>query len=103
MRNLWHINAMRHVTKHPTEKPVTLLDRIVKIASNPGDSVLDPFMGSGTTGVVAQSLGRNFLGFEIDADYFRMAVKRIRAEAKKTAPELSPIIKATRTRKRKVA
>ncbi len=103
MRNLWQINAARHITKHPTEKPIALLDRIVKIASCPGDVVVDPFMGSGTTGVVAQSLGRHFLGFEIDANYFGMAVKRIREEAKKLSPKVSPIIKATSVRKVKAA
>lgn len=77
MRNLWDIRAERHVTLHPTEKPVTLLDRIVRIATEPGDAVVDPFMGSGTTGVVAKSLGRSFLGFEIDLDYYKIAVDRI--------------------------
>lgn len=77
MRNLWDIRAERHVTSHPTEKPVTLLDRIIRIATNPGDAIIDPFMGSGTTGVVAKSLGRSFLGFEIDHKYYRIAIKRI--------------------------
>lgn len=86
MRNLWDIRAERHVTSHPTEKPVTLLDRIIRIATDPGDAVVDPFMGSGTTGVVAKTLGRSFLGFEIDRKYYKMAVKRIektKAESRK--------------------
>ncbi len=97
MRNLWQINAQRHITTHPTEKPVTLLDRIVKIGSRPGDVVLDPFMGSGTTGVVAQALGRHFLGFEIDKDYFGMAEKRIRGAAESI--DLTTSTKAVCTKK----
>jgi len=77
MRNLWEISAARHVTSHPTEKPVALLDRIIKIASAPGDLVVDPFTGSGTTAVVASALGRNFTGFEIDKKYAKMARKRV--------------------------
>ncbi|GIV29290.1 MAG: methyltransferase [Bacteroidia bacterium] len=73
MRNLWEINAERHKTKHPTEKPESLLQRIILIASSEGHTVLDPFMGSGTTGVVAKRLKRNFIGIEIDKEYFNIA------------------------------
>ena len=93
MRNLWEIKAERHITKHPTEKPETLLDRIIRIGSNVGDVVMDPFMGSGTTGVVAQTLGRSFLGFEIDGNYFNMSVKRIQEATKNTHSKKPPIIK----------
>jgi len=77
MRNLWQINAQRHITKHPTEKPEILLERIVMIGSKEGDTVLDPFMGSGTTGVVAKRLKRNFIGIEISPEYHEMAQNRI--------------------------
>lgn len=77
MRNLWEIPAERHKTSHPTEKPEKLLERIVLIGSKEGDSILDPFMGSGTTGVVAKRLNRNFIGIEIDENYFGIAKKRI--------------------------
>ncbi|MEW6026712.1 MAG: site-specific DNA-methyltransferase, partial [Planctomycetota bacterium] len=77
MRNLWEINAERHKTKHPTEKPESLLERIILIGSKENDTVLDPFMGSGTTGVVAKKLNRNFVGVEIDNGYFEMAKDRI--------------------------
>ncbi len=82
MRNLWEIKAERHITTHPTEKPETLLERIVQLASEPGDVVIDPFAGSGTTGVVAQRLQRNFLGFEIDERYFQIASRRISVSEK---------------------
>lgn len=77
MRNLWTINAQRHTTSHPTEKPEGLLERIVSIGSKEGQLVLDPFLGSGTTGVVAKRLKRNFIGIEIDPKYFKIAKNRI--------------------------
>jgi len=77
MKNLWDINAERHKTIHPTEKPETLMQRIILIASKEGDTVLDPFTGSGTTGVVAKKLKRNFIGIEISKKYFDIATKRI--------------------------
>ena len=77
MRNLWTLSATRHLTTHPTEKPESLLKRIILIGSKEGDTVLDPFMGSGTTGVVAKQLGRNFIGIEINQSYFDIATKRI--------------------------
>lgn len=77
MRNLWILPAEKHLTPHPTEKPETLLTRIILIASQKGDTVLDPFMGSGTTGAVAKKLNRNFVGIEIDATYYAVAKARI--------------------------
>jgi site-specific DNA-methyltransferase (adenine-specific) len=81
MKNLWVIPAERHKTPHPTEKPEKLLERIILIGSKEGDIVLDPFMGSGTTGVVAKRLNRNFIGIEIDENYFELARKRIELTA----------------------
>lgn len=78
MRNLWTITAKRHITKHPTEKPEELLERIILLGSKEGDTILDPFMGSGTTGVVAQKLGRKFIGIEIDDEFFNIAENRIK-------------------------
>lgn len=63
--------------KHPTQKPLKLLRHIIKIASNEGDIVLDPFMGVGSTGVAAIELDRSFIGCEIDKEYFLTAKKRI--------------------------
>lgn len=77
MRNLWTLSASRHLTNHPTEKPENLVQRIILIGSKEGDTVLDPFMGSGTTGAVAKQLGRNFIGIEIDQSYFEIATRRI--------------------------
>ncbi|MGI9481398.1 MAG: site-specific DNA-methyltransferase [Hyphomicrobiales bacterium] len=64
---------------HPTQKPEALLHRIILSASNPGDVVLDPFFGSGTTGAVAKMLGRKWIGIERDASYIKAAQARIDA------------------------
>jgi len=82
MKNLWVINAERHKTKHPTEKPETLLERVILIGSREGDTILDPFLGSGTTGVVAKRLNRNFIGFELNKEYFDIAKNRLRIAEK---------------------
>jgi len=77
MRNLWIITAKRHITTHPTEKPEELLERVILLGSKEGEIILDPFMGSGTTGAVAKRLNRNFIGIEIDDEYFEIAKNRI--------------------------
>jgi modification methylase len=64
---------------HPTQKPEALLNRVLLAASQPGDIVLDPFFGSGTTGAVAKRLGRSFIGFERETAYARAARERIAA------------------------
>lgn len=65
---------------HPTEKPASLMREILLDFTNPGQTILDPFMGSGTTGVAALQLDRKFIGIELDESYFDIACKRI-AEA----------------------
>lgn len=62
---------------HSTQKPMPLLYRVVLSSSNPGDVVLDPFFGSGTTGAVAKILGRKWIGIELDKKYIKYAQKRI--------------------------
>lgn len=74
-------NSERKYGKHPTQKPERLIQLFIKILSNENDWVLDPFMGSGTTGVVAQRMGRNFIGVEFDKEYFKIAQKRIQETA----------------------
>lgn len=69
--------SMAENTDHPTQKPEKLLAKIILASSNPGDMVLDPFAGSGTTMVVAKKLGRNFVGIEIDPVYCCLAEKRL--------------------------
>lgn len=62
---------------HPTQKPISLMEYLVKTYSNPNDVVLDPCMGSGTTGVACKNTGRQFIGIEKDPEYFRLAQTRI--------------------------
>ena len=64
---------------HPTQKPVWLMERLVRCHSHPDHTVLDPFMGSGTTGVAAVSLGRDFVGIEVDEGYYSTAERRLAA------------------------
>jgi len=64
--------------EHPTKKPIKLIRDIVRRSSNEGDTILDPFMGSGTTGVACVQTGRNFIGIEIDPGYFAIAERRIK-------------------------
>jgi DNA modification methylase len=70
---------------HPTQKPVALMAWNIEILTKEGDTIFDPFMGSGTTGVACVKLGRNFIGCEINPDYFAIAQRRI-AEAQLQAP-----------------
>ena len=62
---------------HPTQKPVALMEYLIKTYTNEGETVLDFTMGSGTTGVACKQTNRDFIGIEMDADYFKIADKRI--------------------------
>lgn len=62
---------------HPTQKPVSLMLALIDKFTSEGDTIFDPFMGSGTTGVACMKLGRNFIGCEIDPNYFKIAEHRI--------------------------
>ena len=64
-------------TQHPTQKPIALLEWLIKTYSNEGETVLDNCMGSGSTGIACINTGRNFIGIELDKDYFAIAKKRI--------------------------
>jgi len=65
---------------HPTQKPLALMERIIKASSNKGDVVLDPFVGSGTTCVAANALGRKWIGIDNNPDYIELAKKRIKQD-----------------------
>lgn len=62
---------------HPTQKPVSLIEELVSIHSRPGDIVLDTFMGSGTTAIACLNTGRNYIGFELDRDYYEKLTERV--------------------------
>lgn len=76
--NVWNY-AGGSKTKHPAEFPEVLIRDHISSWSNEGDTVLDPFLGSGTTGKMAKLLNRKFIGIEIDLEYYRIATKRISA------------------------
>ena len=76
------------VRYHPTQKPILLLEYLVKTYSNTGDTVLDNCMGSGTTGVACVRTGRNFIGIELYDSYFDIAKKRIEKEEKEVSRKL---------------
>ena len=87
MRSVWSIVTPsaheKRFGKHPTQKPEALLERVVLSSSNPGDLVLDPFAGSGTTGVVAVRHGRKFIGIDLSAEYLeKFAFSRLADEVK---------------------
>jgi modification methylase len=79
---------------HPTQKPETLLARVILSSSRPDDLVLDPFCGTGTTGTVAKRLGRRFVGVERDPDYAAAAEQRIAATHPLPAESLAPFMTA---------
>ncbi len=74
---------------HPTQKPEALLHRVVMASTKPGDIVLDPFFGTGTTGAVAKRLGRHYIGIERDAGYIKVARERIRQVIPASAEDIA--------------
>ena len=64
---------------HPTQKPIALMEYLIKTYTNEGETVLDNCMGSGTTGVACKKTGRHFIGIEKDEKYFEIAVSRVSA------------------------
>lgn len=71
------INGNNEKRLHPTQKPVSVMRKILEIFTREGDTILDPYMGSGTTGIACKNLKRNFIGIELDPTYFEIAKKRI--------------------------
>ena len=104
MRSDWHIPICsgkerlredNNQRSHPTQKPEALLYRIMVSSTNKGDTILDPFLGSGTTAVMAKKLQRNFIGFEQDQDYIKLAKKRL----KNIQPLSNEIVTMAKSRK----
>jgi site-specific DNA-methyltransferase (adenine-specific) len=79
--NIWRVPSLKGSSKekcgHPSQKPIKLIERIVLSSSDPGDLVLDPFLGSGTTAVAAETHRRRWLGIEIDSNYVALARSRV--------------------------
>lgn len=88
MKSVWRMKAPHGGEKqhgrHPTQKPVELIERCLLASTNPGDLVFDPFLGSGTTGVAAARNGRRFVGIEMNPSYLETARKRVMDEIVET-------------------
>ncbi len=81
LQNLWQIKRGKKIDgSHGAVFPLDLAETIVKNFSNEGDAVLDPFMGTGTTGVACKKYNRNFIGIEVDKNYFDISNKRINTD-----------------------
>jgi site-specific DNA-methyltransferase (adenine-specific) len=78
---IYTVNPPGRDGRHPTEKPLALMREIIRDFTQPGDTILDPFMGSGTTGVAAMIEGRKFIGIEKDPQWFGVALERVGAAA----------------------
>lgn len=70
-------------TTHPVQKPVRLIERLLNLVTQEGDTVLDPFMGSGTTAIACRNLNRNYIGFELDKEFYEASINRIKNTTKK--------------------
>jgi len=81
MRSVWQIPLTpmweKEFGKHPTQKPIELLKRVILSSSNKGDLVLDPFNGSGTTGLVAKKYGRKYIGIDTEKEYLDLTLRRL--------------------------
>lgn len=74
---VYTVNGQDGTRRHPTQKPVALMEALVRDFTDPGETILDPFAGSGTTGVAALKLGRRFIGCELSPKYHAVALKRL--------------------------
>ena len=95
MRSLWSLTTPKKdekiFGKHPTQKPETLLDRIVLASTNPGDVILDPFSGSATTGVSALAYGRKYIGIDSNEEYIKnLAIPRLQNVKRRKLERLKP-------------
>ena len=94
MRSVWAINTApiseKTAGKHPTQKPLELLNRILQSSTKEGDLVLDPFTGSSSTGISAYRLARSFIGIDNNRQFLDLSIKRLQESKHMIQPELSP-------------
>jgi site-specific DNA-methyltransferase (adenine-specific) len=92
MKSVWTMmspsNGEKEFGKHPTQKPVQLLNRIILASTNENDLIFDPFSGSSTTGVAAVKLGRKFVGCEIEKEFVSLSLKRLEMAIKEYVPSV---------------
>ena len=77
LSSILRVNREHWQLQHPTQKPIELMQHLINLTTNANDTILDPFMGGGSTGVACVNLDRNFIGIEIDEEYFKIAKNRI--------------------------
>ena len=91
--NVWNFPRVRYrmdeYENHPTQKPIALLERIIKASSNVGDLVLDPFSGTFTTSYVANALERKSIGIDISEEYFKIGLRRVLGKTEYDGKKLS--------------
>ena len=94
MRSVWAINTTppseKTVGKHPTQKPLELLSRILQASTKEGDLVLDPFTGSSSTGIASCRLARSFTGIDKNRQFLNLSIRRFQEEKQATQLALSP-------------
>lgn len=93
-KDVWSVSRLHRVHReradHPTQKPLEIIERMVKASCPPGGVVLDPFLGSGTTAVAARQCGRDFVGFELNPDYCQLIHSRLAALAPAALEPIAP-------------
>lgn len=86
MKDVWETSltkpSEKRCGKHPTQKPVAILEKIILASTDEGDLILDPFNGSGTTGIVARRLNRKYIGIEKEKEYLDLTIKRKESDSK---------------------
>jgi site-specific DNA-methyltransferase (adenine-specific) len=104
--NVWEFARVRYrmdeYENHPTQKPIALLERIIKASSNVGDTVLDPFSGTFTTSFVAKQLGRKSIGIELQEDYVKIGLRRLQLTDEYKGEKLQKEIRTFETKKMQV-
>ncbi|MBI3878630.1 MAG: site-specific DNA-methyltransferase [Verrucomicrobia bacterium] len=94
-KDVWSVSRLHAIhaerVEHPTQKPLEIIERMIKASCPPGGVVFDPFMGSGTTALAAYRLKRNFIGFEINPNYCHVIQERLREEGSLTLEDASAL------------
>jgi len=102
--NVWEFARVRYrmdeYENHPTQKPVALLERIIRASSNVGDTILDPFSGTFTTSFVAKQLGRKSIGIELQEDYVKIGLRRLRLADEYKGEKLQKEVRTFETKRR---
>lgn len=104
--NVWEFSRVRYrmdeYENHPTQKPIALLERIIKASSNEGDTILDPFSGTFTTSFVAKQLNRKSIGIELQEDYVKIGLRRLQLTNEYKGEKLQKEVRTFETKKQQL-